>query len=69
MATTKEELPVLGIKASGNYIRHIAVMIREVAVTCRYSTNVVRNFKFLTPFFVSSITRITTSYYLRTVVT
>jgi len=26
MATAKEELPVLGIKASGHYIRHIAVI-------------------------------------------
>ena len=45
MATTKEELPVLGIKASGNYIR-------QVAITCRHGISMVRNFKFLTPFFV-----------------
>ena len=45
MATTKEELPVLGLKASGNYIR-------QVAVTCYCGTSVVRNLKFLTPFFV-----------------
>ena len=45
MATTKEELPVSGIKASGNYIR-------QVAVTCRCGTSVVRKLKFLTPFFV-----------------
>ena len=44
MATTKEELPVLGIKGSSNYIR-------QVAVTCRCGISVVRNFKFLTPFF------------------
>jgi hypothetical protein len=45
MATTKEELLVLGIKASGYYIRHIAV-------TCRRGTSAVRNLKFFTPFFV-----------------
>ena len=45
MATTKEELPVLGIKASGYYLR-------QVAVTCRRGTSVVRNLKFLTPFSV-----------------
>ena len=49
MATTKEKLPVLGIKASGNYIR-------QVAVTCRCGTSVVRNLKFFTPFFVFSTT-------------
>ena len=48
MATTKEELPVLGIKGSGNYIR-------QVAVTCRCSTSVVRNLKFLTPFFKNEL--------------
>ena len=41
MATAKEELPVLGIKASGYYIR-------QVAVTYRHSTSVVRNLEFLT---------------------
>ena len=46
MATTKEELPVLGIKANGYYIR-------QVAVTYRRGTSVVRNLKFLTPFFNS----------------
>ena len=46
MATTKEELPVLGIKANGYYIR-------QVAVTCRRGTSVVRNLKFLIPFFNS----------------
>ena len=45
MVTIKEELPVLGIKASGNYIR-------QVAVTCRRGISVVRNLKFLTPFFI-----------------
>ena len=40
MATIKEELLVLEIKASGNYIR-------QVAVTCRRGTSVVRNLKFL----------------------
>ena len=44
MAITKEELLVLGIKANGYYIR-------QVAVTYRRSTSVVRNLKFLTPFF------------------
>ena len=44
MATTKEKLPVLGIKAISYYIR-------QVAVTCCGSTSVVRNLKFLTPFF------------------
>ena len=45
MATTKEELLVLGIKANGYYLR-------QVAVTCRGGISVVRNLKFLTPFFV-----------------
>ena len=52
MATIKEELLVLEIKASGNYIR-------QVAVTCRRGTSVVRNLKFLTPSFVFS----TINYY------
>ena len=52
MATTKEELLVLGTKASCLNVRHIAVTIRQVAVTCRRGTRVVRNLKFLTPFFV-----------------
>ena len=47
MATTKKELLVLGIKANGNYIR-------QVAVTYRRGTSIVRNFKFLTPSFVFS---------------
>ena len=45
MATTKEELLVLGIKASSNYIR-------QVAVTCCHGTSMVRNLKFFTPFFI-----------------
>ena len=47
MATIKKELPVLGIKASSYYIR-------QVAVTCRRGTSVVRNLKFLTllPYFL-----------------
>ena len=49
MATTKKELLVLGIKAIGYYIR-------QVAVTCRRGTCVVRNLKFLTPFFVFTTT-------------
>ena len=44
MATTKEELPVLGIKGSSNYIR-------QVAITYCCGTSIVRNLKFLTPFF------------------
>ena len=45
MATTKEKLPVLGIKVNGYYLR-------QVAITCRRSTSVVRNLKFLTPSFI-----------------
>ena len=52
MATTKEELLVLGIKGSGN-------CIRQVAVTCRRGTSVVRNLKFLTPFFKNKELKIT----------
>ena len=51
MAITKEELPVLGIKASGYYLR-------QVAVTCRRGTSVVRNLKFLTPFSVFLIIKL-----------
>ena len=47
MATIKEELLVLEIKASGHYLR-------QVAVTCRRGTSIVRNLKFLTPFSVFS---------------
>ena len=46
MVTIKEELLVLGIKVIGYYIK-------QVAVTCRRGTSVVRNLKFLTPFFNS----------------
>ena len=49
MATTKEELLVLGIRANGYYIRQVAVM-------CRHGTCIVRNLKFLTPFFVFTTT-------------
>ena len=58
MATTKEKLLVLGIKANGHYIR-------QVAVTYRRGTSVVRNLKFLTPFFTSqqsSFSTITVTY-------
>ena len=51
---------MVGIKASGYYmrqvafiIRQVAVTIRQVAVTCRRGTSVVRSLKFLTPFFNS----------------
>ena len=40
MATIKEELLVLGIKASSYHIRHIAV-------TCRRGTSVARSLKLL----------------------
>ena len=53
MATTKEELLVLGIKASGHYLGQVKVSylyIRQVAVTYRRGISVVRNLKFLTPF-------------------
>ena len=56
MATTKEKLPVLGIKASSYYLGQVkasCLYIRQVAVTYRYGTSVVRNLKFLTPFFNS----------------
>ena len=59
MATTKEELLVLGIKANGYYIR-------QVAVTCRRGTSVVRNLKFLTLSSYSQQQQ-SISYYLRTV--
>ena len=39
-------------KVSCLNIKHIAVIVRQVAITCRRSTSVVRNLKFLTPFFV-----------------
>ena len=53
MATTKEELPVLKIKASGHYLGQVkasCLYIRQVAITYCCSTSVVRNLKFLTPF-------------------
>ena len=46
MAATKEELLMLGIKANLYYIR-------QVAITYRRGISVVRNLKFLTPFFNS----------------
>ena len=46
MATIKEELLVLGMKANGYYIR-------QATVIYRCGTSVVRNLKFLTPFFNS----------------
>ena len=59
MVTIKEELLVLGIRASGFclrqvafIIRQVAIIMRQVAVTCRHNTSVVRNLKFLTPFFI-----------------
>ena len=58
MATIKEELLVLEIKANGHYIR-------QVAVTCCRGTSVVKNLKFLTPFFTSqqsSLSTITVTY-------
>ena len=58
MATTKKELLVLGIKANGYYIRQVAVIYRR-------GISVVRNLKFLTPFFnsqQSSFSTITVTY-------
>ena len=63
MATIKEELLVLGIRASGYYLRQVAFIIRQVAVIIRQvaviyccGTSVVRNLKFLTPFFIFLVT-------------
>ena len=56
-------------KASCLNVRHIAVTIKEVAVTCCHGTSVVRNLKFLTPFFNPLTINQTTSYYLQTVAT
>ena len=53
MATTKEELPVLGIKASSYYLKQVKanyLHIKQVAITYHRSTSIVRNLKFLTPF-------------------
>ena len=55
MATTKKELLVLGIKANGYYIR-------QVTVTYRCGTSVVRNLKFLTPFFEFSTIKLFTHH-------
>ena len=51
MAATKKELLVLKIKTIGYYLR-------QVAVTYRRGISVVRNLKFLTPFFVFLTTTI-----------
>ena len=51
MATTKEELLVLEIKASSYYLRQVAVM-------CCCGTSVVRNFKFFTPFSIFLIIKL-----------
>jgi len=60
MATIKEKLPVLGIKASGHYVRYIAVM-------CRRGTSVARSLKLLAlPYKYNNKL---SSYYLRTVAT
>jgi hypothetical protein len=56
IVTIKEELLVLEIKVSGYYIRHITV-------TYRYGTSVVRNFKFLTPFFIFLIINLFNHHY------
>ena len=52
MATIKKELLVLGIKAIG-YYKASCLNIKQVAVTYRRGISVVRNLKFLTPFFSS----------------
>ena len=66
---------VLGIKASGHYIKQVAVTIRpvaviirpvaltirQVAVTYRRGTSVVRNFKFLTPSLYSQLLSLLTN--------
>ena len=44
-STIKSIKILLGIKANGHYLR-------QVAVTCRGGISVVRNLKFLTPFFI-----------------
>ena len=50
MATTKKESLVLGIKAKWPLYKASCLNIRQVAVTYRRGTKVVRNLKFLTPF-------------------
>ena len=60
MATIKEKLPVLGIKASGHYVRYIAVM-------CRRGTSVARSLKLLALPYKRHIEQLL--YYLRTVAT
>ena len=49
----KLSMDLLGIKASGHYLGQVeasCLHIRQVAVTYRRGTSVVRNLKFLTPF-------------------
>ena len=60
MATPKEKLLVLEIKANGHYLR-------QVAVTYRRGTSVVRNLKFLTPFFnsINQVYQLTSLYLLK----
>ena len=53
---------MLGIKANSYYIR-------QVAVTYRRGISVVKNLKFLTPFFSPLIINGTILYYLQTVAT
>jgi len=62
MATIEEELPVLGIKVSGHYIRHIAV------IYC-YGTSVARSPKLLALPYPFLKKQQQLSYYLRTVAT
>ena len=59
MATIKEKLPVLEIRASGYYLRQVAFIIRQVAIIMRQiaiiyhcGTSIVKNLKFFTPFFI-----------------
>ena len=40
MATTKEELLVLGIKVSSHYIRQVAFIIRHIAVISIYKLDI-----------------------------
>ena len=56
---------MLGIKASGHYLGQVEASylhIRQVAVTCRRGTSVVRNLKFLTPFSKFLIIKLFTHY-------
>ena len=42
-------MKLLGIKASGHYIRQVAFIIKQVAITYRCGISIVKNLKFLTP--------------------